>query len=138
MAFEKEVRALEEVLLKEMRAKAKQAHGDNPNKVFQDIKTQKVQPVQMLKDQVTAQIATVEPEDQAFTYEDPAKFDPTKPIQTPCGPMQPIVVTEDKVWVEQLPAIEPGMMATQDIHVRDLTTLFDRFNQEWSARAKTP
>lgn len=52
MAFELEVRSLEAILQKEMAAKVRAAHKDNPNKVFKDIQKPKVQPVQMLKDQL--------------------------------------------------------------------------------------
>ena len=56
MAFELEVRSLEAILQKEMAAKVRAAHKDNPK----DIQKPKVQPVQMLKGQVAAGVVEVD------------------------------------------------------------------------------
>lgn len=43
--FEAEVRALEDVIIKELKAKSLASHVDNPNKVFKDVQKPKVYPV---------------------------------------------------------------------------------------------
>ena len=44
-AFENEVRALEEVLIKELQAKARASHEDNPNEVVKDMQNPQIPPV---------------------------------------------------------------------------------------------
>ena len=100
--FETEVRALEEVLIKELKAKARASHENNPNKVFRDMQKPQVPPTQMLIDIFTTIVTAVEPGEQAFCFDLPAHFDPEKSLLTPHGPMKAIVVEEDKVWVENL------------------------------------
>ena len=48
--------------------------------------------------------------------------------------MKAIVVEEDKVWVENLNNLQPGDEVTQETHIGDLTSLFDRFGDDWAAR----
>eukprot|EP00435_Cladocopium_sp_Y103_P032826 s2207_g8.t1 len=134
LAFESEVRALETVLIKELKAKVQQAHSDNPNKVFLDAQKPKVQPVQMLTDQVTTTVTEISADEMAFTCEAQPNFDPDRPLLSSKGPLQPVVITEDKIWVENLPPLDPGDKVFQENHVGDLVTLFERFGKEWSAR----
>eukprot|EP00435_Cladocopium_sp_Y103_P039416 s683_g10.t1 len=132
-AFEVEVRSLEQVLIKELKNKAKQAHEDNPQKIFRDVQKPQVQPVQMLTDRSQAVVREVLPEENAFIFDAPVTFDPSKPLTSSKGPLLPVVVTEDKVWVEALHSLEPGDVVKQESHVGDLATLFARFGHEWSA-----
>ena len=99
--FEQEVRALEEVLIKELKAKARASHEKNPNKIFKDMQKPQVPPIQMLTDITTTIVTVVEPDEQAFCFDIPALFDPEKPLLTPHGPIKAIVVEEDKIWVEK-------------------------------------
>ena len=132
--FETEVRALEEVLIQELKAKARASHEDNPNKVFRDMQKPQVPPIQMLTDISTTTVTAVEPDEQAFCFDVPAHFDPEKSLLTPHGPMKAIVVEEDKIWVENLNNLQPGDEVTQETHIGDLTSLFDRFGDDWAAR----
>ena len=134
MTFEAEVRALEQVLIKEVKAKLQKAHAENPNKVFRDMQKPKVQPIQMLVDQARVQVEEVHPEELAFTFSTKATLEQDKPLITPHGPMQPIVITEDKVWVDNLHDLQPGDEVHQDTVIGDLPTLFERFGSEWASR----
>ena len=100
MAFELEVRSLEAILQKEMAAKVRAAHKDNPNKVFKDIQKPKVQPVQMLKDQVTASVIEIDHDEVSVTFEGEAKFEVDQLVLSPQGPMQPIPRRHSMGWTE--------------------------------------
>lgn len=66
--FETEVRALEEVLIKVLKAKARASHENNPNKVFRDMRKPQVPPIQMLSDIFTTIVTAVEPDEQSFLF----------------------------------------------------------------------
>ena len=69
--FEAEVQVLEEVLIQELKSKARASHEDNPNKVYEDIQKPQVPP-QVLTD-------VVEQDEQALCFDMPA------PLLTPHG-----------------------------------------------------
>ena len=133
-AFEAEVRALEDILIKEMKAKAQTSHADNPNKIFQDMRKPQVSPVQMLTDTATAKVTEVEPAEMAFCVEHSPAFDPEKPLLTRHGSLQPVAIAEDKIWVEDLSQLEPGDEVSQETHIGDLNSLFAKFGDDWASR----
>ena len=108
MAFEAEVRALKQILTREVKAKSQAAHRENPNKVSRIYKEPNAQPVQMLVDQARVQVEEVLHDENAFTFTATAKLKEGKPLIKPHGPTQPIVITEDKVWVNNLHELHPG------------------------------
>ena len=61
-------------------------------------------------------------------------FDPDKPIR--CGPqvLQPIMITPDKIWVENLHDIQKGSLLVQDRFKGSLPELFEAFTLQWQQR----
>eukprot|EP00435_Cladocopium_sp_Y103_P039949 s1234_g10.t2 len=133
-AFEAEVRALEDVLIQELKAKARAAHSDNPNKVFKDTQKPQVSPVQLLTDFRSAKVLEVDPEELAVTLEAPVQFASEQPLMSSQGLLHAVVMEEDKLWLEDLKDLQPGDELSQENHIGDLASLFERFGTEWSAR----
>ena len=134
LTFEREFRAFEHVLCQAFKQKARCNRLSDPNQVFKDVRKPPVSPVTMLDDSIAVMITESDPDECSLTLEHPTKFDPDVPITTSKGPISPIVITEDKIWVETNDLVPAGSMLRQDKFVGDLPELFRRFSAEWSKR----
>ena len=105
-----------------------------PTKFLGICKNQEYNPSKCLSTRPRVQVEEVHPEELAFTFSTKATLEQDKPLITPHGPMQPIVITEDKVWVDNLHDLQPGDEVHQDTVIGDLPTLFERFGSEWASR----
>ena len=132
--FEQEFRAFELILCKTLKQKAVHNRHLDPNRVFKDVKKPPVAPITMLDDSVQVEVVYDDPADCSLTLQKPVHFDPDLPITSCNGPITPIMVTEDKIWVEEADMIPAGSYLRQDKFVGGLDELFQRFAAEWSKR----
>lgn len=102
--------------------------------VYAAVKRDAPQPVDVLVKQVQVSIQDVDTDTCAFELCEPVAFDPDKPIR--CGPqvLQPIMITPDKIWVENLHDIQKGSLLVQDRFKGSLPELFEAFTLQWQQR----
>ena len=134
ITFAKEVRVLENVLRHNTIVVAKRNRINNPNKVFQDVQKPPVAPITMLDDSKVATVIEVDPTECSVTLDNETKFSEDHPIACPSGILQPIFITDDKIWLEEEQMIPIGTKIRQDRMVAELDNLFQKFSDEWTAR----
>ena len=106
----------------------------DPGIVFRDVRKPSVSPVQILQTSAEAEIVDVDVETGIVTIDRPNPFDRQQPVLTPTT-MQPIVHTEAKdIVVPDASDCHVCQTLRQEQYIRDLTTLFQAFAQEWLAR----
>ena len=132
--FETNFREYEEILIKDLKATARANRVADPNKIFADIKLPTACPVEMLDDSCTSEILEIDHEDNSITLTKPAQFDENFPIYTAQGIIDPIVCTEDKIWVDKVDHLDVTSTLYQEKFIGDLETLFRRFGDEWQKR----
>ena len=134
LTFEREFRAFEMILSQSLKQKARINRQNDPNQVFKDVQKPPVAPITMLDDSKTVEVVESDPSDCSLTLKSQVHFDPAYPITSSKGPIRPIMITEDKIWVEEDDLIPAGTYLRQDKFVGDLNELFQRFAKEWSKR----
>ena len=133
LTFSREVRQLEQVLIGELQAKAKNSRILNPNKVFRDFAKPAVQPVQLLDYSVTGKVSQVDSTDSALILEHPCEFQDA-PILGPAGPIQPLITCHDTVWVSPDDLVPPGSFLYQPNQIGKIEEVFAAFAKEWVQR----
>eukprot|EP00438_Fugacium_kawagutii_P010337 Skav212590 [mRNA] locus=scaffold125:530151:534734:+ [translate_table: standard] len=132
--FAAEVRAFEKILVSELTSKATANRLSNPYKVFQDVKKEKVSPVQLLDYSKSTTVVNVCEEEMAVEVSPPVTFSPNHNIHTTEGPIQPIHLEPDKIWVKTIDNLHEGDTLQQDILIGQLTDMFEKFGTEWQTR----
>ena len=128
-----EVRWFEKMLQTDLITKAKNNRVLNPNKVFQDFAKPSVSPVCILLDEVAARITEVDHDDNSITLDRQSKFWDGELI-THAGPATPIIICDDKVWLDSIDGLVPGQPVRQERFVGQLNEMFNRFQHEWQKR----
>ena len=134
MTFEAEVRDLEKILNRGICNLAKQNRINNPNKISQDVQKPPVAPVSMLDNSKEAKVLEVDTTEFSITLDREVEFSDNHPIAGPAGILQPIMVTADKIWLEEHQMLEVGDIIRQDNFVANLDELFGKFAAEWMCR----
>ena len=129
----REVRHMEQTLMGELQAKAKNSRISNPNRVFRDFAKPAVQPVQLLDYSITGQVIQIDHEDHALILDKPCDFKEGT-ILGPNGPISPIMTCHDTVWVRPDDMIPIGATLHQPNQIGKLEDVFDAFGQEWVKR----
>ena len=133
LVVRREVRHYESILQAELLAKARHNRVVNPNRVFKDFAKPAVSPVCILQDTVQATVTEVDPDECSVTIDKPAQFWPGE-ICTQAGPTKPIIICEDKLWLERVDGLAVGQKLRQEKFVGQLEEMFDRFKLEWQKR----
>ncbi|CAL1170377.1 unnamed protein product, partial [Cladocopium goreaui] len=128
-----EVRWFEKMLQTDLITKAKNNRVLNPNKVFQDFAKPSVSPVCILLDEVASRITEVDHDDNSITLDRQSKFWDGELI-TQAGPATPIIICDDKVWLDSIDGLVPGQPVRQERFVGQLNEMFNRFQHEWQKR----
>lgn len=124
-------RALEQELTKSSRQYARLKREQNPNIIFQDIRSYANKGVEVLLKATSVAITEVRHDEGAVVLQRPVEFDHTKPIVC-CGkPLSVIHHEADCVWVEETSNLEPGMTIAQSCHKGTTDELFHIFLEAW-------
>ena len=132
--FHLELQAFEKALNQHRTASAKQRRVDDPNVIFQDLKQQPPQPVQMLLNRPHATVVEVDVENNAVVVEPEQDWHESCPLQLPGGASQVVHAEPDKVWVDDLRGVQLGDRVSQEQFVGELNALFQQFGKEWKKR----
>ena len=133
LVVEREVRRNEKVLQAELVAKGKANRVMNPNKIFKDFAKPKAAPVSVLQDECEVAVIEVDYDQQAVILDKHQQFGPGE-IMTPHGPVSPIAMCEDMIWLESVEGFAPGQTLRQEHFIGQLEELFQRFSDEWKMR----
>ena len=133
-AVEWETSILESSLQKKHRQKITTKAGAGMAQVYASVRRDAPQPVEVLLQNLRSQVSDVDHETCAIELATPQPFDPQKPIRCGQHVLEPIVVTDDKIWVEDLPDIRPGELVTQDQFRGNLSEIFEAFTTQWKQR----
>ena len=126
-------RALEQELQKSSRQYAKMRREQNPNLIFQDIRSNANKGVEVLLKSTTVAINEVRHEESAVVLQRPVQFDEAKPLVC-LGHSLPVIHHEgDCVWLEDTSGLQPGMTITQVRHQGTTEELFHIFLDAWKS-----
>ena len=132
--FQCELRSFENRLANSKKAARVHAHEKNPNLIFRDTRRPAPEPVSSLLVKQKTMVAEVDMEDVAITLQKPCQFDDTKPVLVDDVPVPVIHATEDKVFLESVQGLQPGMSVTQSTPVGSLDAVFEAFHEQWQKR----
>lgn len=135
-------RNFEQELQKSSRQYARQRRAQNPNIIFQDIRSHMSKGVEVLVRAETACIQEVRHDETALALDRPIVLDPQKPVICQGKPLDILHHDTDCLWVENIASITPGMYVSQTKHLGTTEELFDVFleawSQMWSRHAEVP
>ena len=132
--MEIELQALEKILIRDLTDTAKQRRADDPHVIFRDLKAPKTPLVALLSDSKEATLSHICTEELALELQTPVEWHPDLPIHTSEGPVSLIHAEADKIWVHDLPNLQPGAKLYQELYIGHLHDMFTAFQQEWVIR----
>ena len=112
---------------------AKTRRLENPNIVFQDLRSDPPAPLQALIDIRKATVQAVDPDDYSIEVAPPQDW--TENSLTIDGNMKTIVHAEpDKIWLDNIDDVMTDGVVQQETMIGDLPSLFQKFAAEWKTR----
>ena len=127
-------RTLEKHLNKHRAYHAKLRRGHDMRQVYAAVKRDPPIPVETLLQSLQVSVSDVDHADVAVELASDTKWYPDQPIMHLGRALEPIMVTEDKIWLSSVEGIEPGHMLVQNRGVGQLEEIFQAFITEWSSR----
>ena len=132
--FHSHLQAFEKNLNAARRQQARQRRQDNPQVIFNDLRKDPPQPVQMLVNNPASTIVAIDPVDQAVTVDPPQTWIPDQPARSKTI-QKPIVFAEnDTLWLDNVEDLQVGDTIQQEQYIGGVTELFQCFGEEWSKR----
>ena len=108
--------------------------ASHPNTIFQDVRRPAALPVDTLIESNRSKVASLDLDDQAIEIDPPVTFDCDLPISI-AGYQASIHHAEpDKLWISNVPPIEPGATVVQHKCVGALPEIFAAFHEQWKLR----
>ena len=102
--------------------------------VYATVRRDPPAPVESLIQSRSAVIQHVDHDDVAVEFAEEVEWLEACPFMSEQGPLQPVMVTPDKLWLESLHDLQPGHCVSQQQGVGDLSSMFDAFVNQWSQR----
>ena len=133
-AVQWETSILESSLQKKHGKKIVSKSGEGMAQVYATVRRDAPQPVEVLLQSIHSQVSAIDHDTCAIELDTPQCFDPHKPIRCGQHVLQPIVVTDDKIWVEHLPEVRPGELVIQEQFKGNLGEIFEAFTIQWKQR----
>ena len=132
--FQQDVHAFEQCLLQARITTAKQNRLDNPNRIFQDLRTTQAEPVQMLLAHSTATVTSVDTDECALVLDSANAFRSDQTIEHNGKPLNIVHYDSDKIWLANPPSAQVGDTLSQSTPVTDLDEIYQAFQKEWLHR----
>eukprot|EP00435_Cladocopium_sp_Y103_P053991 s1724_g17.t1 len=133
-AFQGEVQYLERQLQAAKKSTRVAQHAAQPNLIYKDTRRPVPEPVTSLLHTVQAHVTEVDSDDVAVDFEPPCVFDVSKPVLVDEKPVRIIHATEDRLYLEDLPSVEPNCRLKQVRPLGALDEVFHAFHEQWRAR----
>ena len=128
------LRDLECALRASSRQYAQFRRAQNPNLVFQDIRSPAVPGVDVLLQPTRAVVETVDEEEQKIVLDRPCEFQPEVVISCKGAPLDVIHHSEDAIWLSDVSPIAVGDIVSQTRFVGKHDDLAAIFVDAWRAR----
>ena len=133
-AFHEIVRDFEKHLKKHQRHVASFKRASGLNAVYGEVKRDKPAPVSLFVPSAKGVVSHVDEDDQALEFSQPVKWIPDSPFVHGGRHLEPIFVTEDKLWCEDVSGVAVGDVVVQSNFQGKLSALFDAFHDQWRTR----
>ena len=132
--MKKQVQNLEEYLLKTRVKQAKLRRQTDANAIFQDLRDDAPQPVQMLVNDSQSKVVHIDAENIAVELDPPCQWKEEQPVSIGQSQHNLIHAEPDKLWVHNVDQVQVGDRVLQDEYIGELSQLFHQFGEQWSAR----
>ena len=131
--LEREVRSLEKDLIK-LRSQSRPKQSNDVSALYRAVKRDPPHPVDVLSHNVSGVISFVDRSDCALEFQHEVSWIPDTPFFVQGQQLEPIMITPDKIWVEELPDVQAGMSVVQHKGTGSVTELFQAFAEQWNKR----
>ena len=132
--LESKTRELEKQLAKQMSYQAKLKKGTGMKQVYASVRRDPPVPVESLVMHRSAVVSVVDVADCAVEFDQCTEWLEDAPFVAQGRQLSPIFVTPDKLWLESIEGLVPGVSVVQHQGVGDLHTLFGAFVAQWTSR----
>ena len=130
----KQLRHMEETLLRSRVQQSKLRRQTDANAIFQDLRDDTPQPVQMLVNDSVSKVVYIDQEDLAVELDPPCRWNPEQPVSIGNSSHSIIHAEQDKLWVHNLDQVQIGDTVVQDEYIGEISQLFKQFGEAWSTR----
>ncbi len=134
LAMQLEVRNLEARLLRGQCSRKAKCRSSGLSKLYASVRRDAPVPVDVLVESKQGIISDVDVDLCALELRSPVTFDPGRPIMCNGNEISPVVLTEDKLFVENTHGIQPGDLICQTKTTGKLEDVFDAFTTQWQQR----
>ena len=132
VGFEFELDKLEQALNRSRTYAARIRRESDPYLMFAAVRRERPAPVSTLVRKVSAVICDVDDSDASISFDKQHLWIQDAPFCHHTGILEPIVVTSDRLWLEDVSSFAVGDVVTQTKHDADLCTLFSAFEEQWA------
>ena len=129
-----EVQALEKALRKHARYEVRLRKGKDLASLFRQVRRDPPSQVDVLQRSVGGTIANLDPDTQAIEFSKEVQWVETHDFVHLGRNFQPIFVTPDKLWVENVQDFAIGDHVVQNVRQGSLQEVFRAFEEQWSER----
>ena len=113
---------------------AKLCRGHDMKHVYAAVRRDPPAPVDFLLHHRSGEVESVLPDESAIEFKHPVEWDELTPFVHRGMPMEVIVSTDDKLWLEHVDQIHPGDTVVQHAGTGRLEDVFEAFITQWSIR----
>ena len=128
------VRALEGKLCQQSRTYAKVRRVESPNLIFQDIKQQGPDAVDLLISPLCAHILSVHEADASIVLDKIVPWKDDCPLYCQGIKHAVVISCHDTIWLESVEGLAQGQKVSQTKYTGDVTELCEEFRSVWKAR----
>ncbi len=133
-AFEHAVRDLERSLAKHRNYAAKLKRVSDINALYQAVRRDMPEQVDVLINETTALVHHVDEEFQAIEFQSPVSWTAEIPIFHNGKELEVIHQEPDKLWLNGVQDLRAGDVVVQPNQVGNLDVLFEAFREQWNSR----
>ena len=129
-----EVRLFEQRLLRAQIAHRTARHEHDRHLVFREVARDPPEPVETLIHRVDAVVNAVDAHECAVELDRPVALVPHETLWIAGQAHEVIHAEADKVWIDDVTAIQPSDKLVQTKYVGDLRAVFEAFHEQWQLR----
>ena len=134
LAMQLEVRNLESRLKRGYIRKQAKNRSSGLSQLYASVRRDAPVPVDVLVENKQGIVKHVDDDLCALELCHPVAFDPALPIMCNGKPIRPIVVTDDKLFVEEVDEVQSGDLLCQTVCTGELDAIFEAFTSQWKQR----
>ena len=133
-AFTEIVRDFEKHLQSQQRFKSKISKASGLGALYKEVRRDPPEPVSLLVQSTIARVAAVDHDTVALEFAQDTVWDDALPLRHQGRDLQPLVVTPDKVWCDDVSGVSTGDIVAQTRCTGKLSDIFQAFHEQWRCR----